>query len=132
EQEDALRQSLIQIDTTSAAAARTAILELESAHAPRRESVWAKLQQAPLAFALGHRAHIVRETSVASPAGSVPTMQNYYTSTGWTIDAAALSALSSVTAAGDRTAIESALHAIYTPWLWTTAQHFQQAVLNQP
>ncbi len=131
EEEAALRRTLTEMESATEAGARQTILELEARHAPRRESVWSSLGQAPLAFALQHLATVARDTSAPFPAGDVRTMQSHYTDRGWRVDAAALDALRHVTSAAERTAIETALHAIYTPWLWKTAERFQEAIGDQ-
>jgi len=128
QEEDALRQALTQLASSGEAAVRQTVVALETRHAPRRESVWAALGHAPLAFALQHLAVIARETTEPFPAGDVQTMRARYTDAGWRIDAAALDALRQVTSAADRTAVESALSVIYTPWLWTSAKRFQEAI----
>jgi len=128
EEETSLRQALSQLASNAEAAARRTIFDLDARHAPRQECVWATLGQAPLAFALQHLAIIARDTAGAFPAGDVQTMQDHYTASGWQIDMAALDALRRVTSVEDRAAIEHALDAIYTPWLWATAEAFQQAM----
>ena len=50
--EATLRSALLALSGLSAAHARAAIAELETEHAPRRDSVWAQLGQTPLANAL--------------------------------------------------------------------------------
>ncbi|MGI8483138.1 MAG: BREX-1 system phosphatase PglZ type B, partial [Thermomicrobiales bacterium] len=128
EEETSLRQALAQLVPNAVAAARATILDLDARHAPRRACVWATLEQSPLASALQHLAILARDTAVPFAAGDVQTMQDHYTASGWQIDIAALDALREVTTADDRTAIEHALDAIYTPWLWATAEKFQQAM----
>jgi hypothetical protein len=131
DEETALRQELVSIGGESERVARQRIIALEHTHASRRASVWARLGHAPLAFALEHLAFIAQQTINPFPAGSVVMMQAQYTSDGWRIDAAALEAVTAVTLDVDRQAIDTALDRIYTPWLWTTAERFQQAIGEQ-
>ncbi|MGI8404654.1 MAG: BREX-1 system phosphatase PglZ type B, partial [Thermomicrobiales bacterium] len=128
EEENSLRQKLAHLPSNAEADARRTILDLDARHAPRRACVWATLGQAPLASALQHVAIVARDTAGAFPAGDVQTMQDYYTASGWQIDMAALDALRNVTSGEDRASIEHALDAVYTPWLWATAEAFQQAM----
>lgn len=130
--EAALRQVLLAFDDAQERDARQTILRLAPTHAPRRQSVWAKLGQTPLADALAHLAVVAEGTRQPFPAGSVAAMRTRYAEAGWTIDAAALDALAAVFTAEDRQAVDAALDAIYTPWLWTTAERFQQALADAP
>ena len=52
--EKELRQALLGLDNSTPVKAREQLLGLEKQHGTRREWVWAKLGQAPLAEALGH------------------------------------------------------------------------------
>ncbi len=131
EGETALREALLALDGMADPVARAKIAELEAAHARRRSCVWAKMGQAPLATALQHLARVAEWTSATFPAGRVATMREEYTTAGWRVDAAALDALAATSHGPDREAVESALDAIYTPWLATTATHFQEAMRDE-
>lgn len=128
EEETSLRQALVQLAPNAETNTIGTILDLDARHAPRRACVWATLGQSPLASALQHLAIVARDTAGAFPAGDVQTMQDHYTASGWQIDMAALDALREVTSGEDRASIEHALDAVYTPWLWATAEAFQQAM----
>ena len=54
-----LQQALLALEKSTPVKAREQIIDLESQHGPRREWVWAKLGQAPLAKALRHIARLV-------------------------------------------------------------------------
>lgn len=132
EQETKLRQALLALDGEEEATARLAILDLERTHGERRACVWATLGQAPLAAALEHLATVARETAAPFPAGSVDVMRERYTASGWRVDLAALRAAGAVTQGQDREAVNTALDVTYRPWLWTTAERFQEAIASQP
>lgn len=131
EQEQALRDALLGLDGQGATEARQAMLDLERSHGPRRDSVWARLGQGPLAHALRHLASLAQATMEPFPAGSVETMQRVYIEEGWRIDAAALDVVTAVRSRQDRAAVDAALHVVYVPWLWATAEHFQEAVRSE-
>ncbi|MGI8642611.1 MAG: BREX-1 system phosphatase PglZ type B [Thermomicrobiales bacterium] len=129
-QEGELRQALTNLAGSNGGDARAVVISLDVAHEPRRQSVWAKLGEAPLADAMQHLTTVATGTQTPFPAGSFDAMQRTYTEQGWRIDAAALNAATAVTAKPDRDAFAAALHAIYTPWLWDTAERFQEAIGN--
>ena len=60
-----LRRALQALEGKAAPAARAEILSLEKSHGPRREWVWAKLDQAPLASALMYLAEVAERTASA-------------------------------------------------------------------
>ena len=129
--ETALRQALLSLASRDEAAARQSLVDLEAPHAVRRECVWARLEQAPLAFALAHLTMLAHATASPFPGGDVSTMQASYTESGWQVDAAALAAVSAVSNAEDRLAVDAALSAVYAPWLWDTAVRFQAAITGR-
>lgn len=130
EEETQLRHALLALDDMTDKEARAKLVDLNQIHAARRSCIWARLGQSPLAFALEQLAFIAEKTTNAFPAGSVATMQAAYTDWGWQIDAKAIEVGVDLSIA-DRQAIDAALHAIYTPWLWTTAQNFQHAIADE-
>lgn len=128
-EEDSLRTTLLELRTLqppSAVAQR--IATLEARHGVRRNSVWGTLDRTPLANALRSLAELATLAELRSPAHDLAKIQEYYTSTGWKIDAAALDALRATYSAADREAVEAALTALYQPWLWETAERYQAAV----
>jgi hypothetical protein len=58
-----LQQGLLAPEKSTPAKARERILELEKLNGPRREWVWAKLGQTPLANALGHLAELAERAA---------------------------------------------------------------------
>ena len=53
---------------------------------------------------------------------------NYYTESGWTADLALLDALASVEKSADIEAVQSAVRAVYQPWLQDSVESFQKIV----
>lgn len=132
EQEDFLRQGLMELETLPPDGAREAIQKLEEQHGLRRKWVWAQLGQSPLANALEHLSTLAR-TTVQSLGGDSPkAMADLYTNSGYLADDAVLKAISSVKSAEDAKAVEIAVRSIYLPWLEDAAWHFQTLAKTYP
>ncbi len=130
-EETALRQALLALENMSPPAARDRILKLEKTHGMRREWVWAKLDQAPLARALKSLAALAAHTSSEIGGASVDDMAKLYVDGAWQADAAALSSMAAVKSSADTQAVSRALNAIYRPWLESAAQHLQTLRKNE-
>ena len=124
-EEAALRQALLALENMSPPAARDQILRLEKTHGMRREWVWAKLDQAPLAHALESLATLATHASSEVGGASVADMAKLYVEGAWQVDAAALSSMAAVKSSADTQAVSRALNAIYRPWLESAAQRLQ-------
>ena len=131
-EEKSLRQDLLSFSSKSAAEARKTIEELEKKHHKRRDWVWAKIGQSPLAIALEHLAVVAGETSQNIGGDSPDAMAAVYRESGYKADMAAILALASVKSADDSKAIEAALRSIYLPWLDDAARHFQKLITANP
>ncbi|MFH0961043.1 MAG: BREX-1 system phosphatase PglZ type B [Pseudomonadota bacterium] len=132
-EEKSLRHDLLSLHSKSAAEARKIIKELEVKHHKRRDWVWAKIGQSPLATALEHLAVVADETSQNMGGESPDAMAVVYRESGYKADMAAMSALGSVIKSNeDNKAIEAVLRSIYLPWLDDTARHFQKLVTENP
>ncbi|MDK2881006.1 MAG: hypothetical protein PWQ99_781 [Clostridia bacterium] len=130
--ENLLRRSLLELEGLSPAAARQKIEELEEKHGMRREWVWARLGQSPLAEALKHLVTLARRTSQGLGGGSPKAMADLYTESGYLADDAVLRAIGSVKSADDARAIQAAVRSIYLPWLEDAARHFQDLIATFP
>ena len=130
--ETALRQALLALENTTPSAARDRLLELEKTHGVRREWVWAKLAQAPLAAALEHLAMLAKRTGSKLGGASVAEMAKLYVDAAWEIDSAALSAMATVKSSADAQTVGKALNAIYRPWLESAAEHLQALAEKKP
>ncbi len=124
-EEAALRQELLALENMSPSAARDQILRLEKTHGLRREWVWAKLDQTPLAHALKSLAALATHASSEIGGASVTDMAKLYVDGAWQVDAAALASMAAVKSSADTQAVSRALNAIYRPWLESAAQHLQ-------
>ena len=123
--EAVLRGRLVDVGTKMPAEARADLLELEAAHARRREWVWATLGQAQLAEALEHLARLATLTGNPLGGASVIEIANAYADWGWQADAATIRALASVDRPEDLSAVSAAIRSVYRPWLEEAAKQFQ-------
>ena len=81
-----------------------------------------------MAEAVEHLAKLATTTETAQQGTSVPEAVRSYTEAGWTADLAVLDALASVNKAADVEAVQSAVRAVYRPWLQDTVDSFQKIV----
>lgn len=131
-EEDALRQSLLELEGLSPAYARQRIEELEEQHGVRREWIWARLGQNLLAGALKHLVTLARKTAQALGGDSPKAMADLYAGDGYLADDAVLRAISSVRSSEDARAVQAAVRSIYLPWLEDAARHFQDLIATFP
>ena len=124
-EETSLRQEFMALEKMSPSAARDQILRLEETHGVRREWVWAKLDQTPLAHALKFLAVLAMRASSEIGGTSAADMAKLYVDGAWQVDAAALSSMAAVKSTADAQAVSCALNAIYRPWLESAARHLQ-------
>ena len=125
--ESALRYALAACGPMMPDQAREEIAKLDKDHGLRRNWLWARMGQAPLATALGFLATVASQ-SKQLPAGTTPgALAQSYQQIGWQVDAAALSALAAVTTKVDVDAVSAALRAVYLPWLDECAKRLQEA-----
>jgi len=131
-EEKSLRQELLDLASNSPAKARQKIEELEARHNKRRDWVWAKIGQNPLAIALEHLALMAKQTSQSLGGDSEEAMATIYKESGYEADKAAMLALEGVKSTEDNKAIKAALRSIYLPWLDDAARYFQKLVTANP
>ncbi len=131
-EEKSLREDLLKLTAMSPADARQKINDLEASHGKRRDWVWAKIGQSPLAIALKHLAVMAKETSQSIGGDSAEAMAAIYTEGGYEADRSAMLALESVKSTEDNKAIKAVLRSIYLPWLDDAARHFQKLVTANP
>jgi hypothetical protein len=131
-EEKSLRQELLSLSSKSAAEARKTIKELEKKHHQRRDWVWAKIGQSPVATSLEHLAVVADATTQNIGGDSLDAMAAVYREGGYEADMAAISALGSVKSSEDYNAIEAALRSTYLPWLDDTARNFQKLLTETP
>ena len=133
EQEEAvLRQALLELENTTPSVARDRLLDLEKTHGVRREWVWAKLAQAPLASALRHLGELAEGTRSQLGGASTAEMAKLYRDSAWKVDASALASMAAVKSVADAQAVSKALNAVYRPWLESAADHLQSLAEKEP
>jgi hypothetical protein len=127
-----LRRGLAELAAARLPEARQALLDLEAAHRPRREWVWANLNRSPLAQAVRHLAELAEATRVPLAGAATADVVRAYTEAGWRADAAVLDALAAVTSPQDRESVSAAINHVYAPWLRDAAELFQQKARQEP
>lgn len=127
-EEDALRQNLLALGTSTDTQARTALKELEKVNSARRTLVWAEMGQAPLARSLKHLAVLAEITRQSLAGGTLDDVESSYTKEGWKADDAVLSALQEATTDANAASVIAALRSIYLPWAEASARHVQKLV----
>lgn len=125
--EEQLRHELRELPEKYHTDAQAKVHELETTHSKRRDSVWAKLDQAPLANALRHIEFLAVETQRPLTGNTINEIAVEYSEWGWRVDDAALAALAAVQERQDVLAVQSAVTALYRPWLENAAREFQKA-----
>lgn len=127
-QETELREALSDLEKLAPHDARHALFNLEKEHGHRREWVWAKIGDAPLANALAPLQNLANFTRT-SPSFDSPTLLiTWYMEQGWKADDAALRALRTLKRAKDEASLHRAVRSIYAPWLEEVARQFQALV----
>lgn len=125
-EEAELQLALHSLKSLTPEAASARIAQLENKHGKRRDWVWAKLDEAPLANALRHLNQLA--AVVAEPVGGdLQTVVDRYVKQGWRADAAVLDALAAIKASNHKNteAVNVAIDVLYRPWLEESANHFQ-------
>lgn len=127
-----VQAALLALKDAMPIAARAAVARLEADHGPRRDWVWAKLGQAPLAQALQPLAALAKASEKALGGATVTSVAAAFVEWGWQVDAAVLEALAAVEKAEDVAAVNAVIQALYRPWLEKAALALQAAVVGNP
>jgi hypothetical protein len=126
--EDQLRSRLRDFEALTPDGARSEAVQLDTEHGWRRSTVWADLDQAPLAFAL-EQLVALGEVTVDSLAGEdIYALIREFAEWGWRADEAVLRALAAAKDGPDREAVSTAAAAIYRQWLDVGAKVLQNAI----
>jgi len=126
--EDQLRSRLRDFAVLTPEGARKEATQLDAEHGWRRSTVWADLDQAPLAFALEQLVALGELTKQPLAAGDLDSLVTDYAERGWRADDAVLRALAAAISGADREAASAAAAAMYRHWLDTGAKALQAAV----
>ena len=130
--EDALRRLFRELGTLAQDEVRRRLLEADQSHRVRREWVWAKLGDAPLAQALKHLVELAERTSTELGGASLLELAQLYADGAWRADAAALASMSAVDSSADWQVVQGTLRAIYEPWLESAARQLQALAEKEP
>ena len=126
--EDDLRNALLETRSLPHHKACQHLKDLDANHQDRRGLVWAELGEAPLVCALDHLRILAEITEHSAAAGNIDDLVANYQVSGWRADDAVLGALSQIGKRADLEAIQTAIQAIYLPWIESNTQHLQQIV----
>lgn len=129
EAEDNLRVGLDGLGNMASAHALESLLQLVDKHESRALSVWAELEEAPLACAAVHLKAMVEAIKVGVVGADWSALAQNYIAKGHVVDASSWKALASVREAADLRAVSAALNAVYLPWLVNLAD--QVALMTQ-
>jgi hypothetical protein len=132
QQEDALRAGLLGLADLATSKALTQLTQLCTQHAPRADSLWADLDEAPLARATVQLKTLAEGISAGVGGHDWDALTAAYLDRGWAIDTAAWRAYATVRDARDLDAVTAALRAVYLPWLVGLAEQVQGWGLNYP
>lgn len=124
--EKKLREALLSLADLSPEAARERIAGLDEEHAWRRETVWARRGEAPLAQALAFVAKVAAAKPLPSHDGNA--LAEAYVAAGADADWAAMRALAAAPRELDREALAAALRAVYLPWMEQGAAALQELI----
>jgi len=126
--EEQLRSRLREFAVLTPEGARKEAAQLDAEHGRRRSTVWADLDQAPLAFALEQLVALGELTKQPLAAGGLDSLVTDYAERGWRADDAVLRALAAAIGGADRDAVSVAAAAMYRQWLDVGATALQTAV----
>ena len=126
--EKKLREALLLLVDLSPEASKKRIAELDDEHAWRRETVWARRGEAPLAQALAFIAKVAAAEPLPGHDGNA--LAEAYVAAGADADWAAMCALAAAPRELDREAITAALRAVYLPWVEAGAVSLQELIRN--
>ena len=124
--EKKLGEALLLLADLSPEASKKRISELNEEHTVRRETVWARRGEAPLAQALVFIAKVAAAKPLPSHDGNA--LAEEYVAAGADIDWAAMCALAAAPRELDREAISAALRAVYLPWVEAGAVSLQELI----
>jgi hypothetical protein len=123
--EKALAQSLSELANLSTREAGEKVIALEEKHRARRDTLWARLGEAPLATALEHLARLAAATERSLPGNDLAALATAYSRDGWHVDAALIETIA--TAGTREDVIARAAGTLYRPWVDTLARRFRAA-----
>jgi hypothetical protein len=123
--EKMLAQDLGALANLSSREAAARVVSLEEFHRIRRDTLWARLGEAPLAAALDPLARLAAATDTSLSGNDLTALASSYAEEGWLVDAALIE---TIAAAGTREdVVARAAGALYRPWVDALARRFRTA-----
>ena len=120
-----MAHDLSELASFSSREAAEKIIVLEEQHRLRRDSLWARLGEAPLAASLEPLARLAAATERSPPGDDLTAIASSYTGGGWQVDAALIETIS---AAGTREdVVARAAGTLYRPWVDALIRRFRAA-----
>lgn len=132
EAENKLRGELLGLAEKPKDKASATVIELAKTHAKRARSIWAQLDEAPLADAAAHLGRMVSAIKEGLQASDWEGFAKCYMDSAWKVDAEALRSFAAVRHKKDVDAVSAALRAIYLPWLEEQAQRVSEMTTDYP
>src|SRR5262249_52489812 len=126
--EDKLRNRLRDFAVLTREGARKEVALLEKDHGWRRGTVWADLDQAPLAYALEQLVALAEVTATPPSDTGLASLVDDYTGRSRRADDACGGALACVRNPAGRGAVSAACAALYRQWLDDGARALQKAI----
>jgi hypothetical protein len=123
--ETILAHDLSELASLSSREAAEKVIVIEERHRSRRDSLWARLGEAPLATSLEPLARLAAATERSLPADDLAAIASSYTVDGWQVDAALIE---TIAAAGTREdVVARAAGTLYRPWVDALIRRFKAA-----
>lgn len=128
EQEKDLLDYLAAVAKLNPGEARKKIYEAEEKHGMRREYVWARIGQSPLAKLMVHLNTLAEATEKALTAGQISDLLKEYSEKGWMADDAVLRLLHHAADSEHLPLIKQLIRTLYADWLMDGSQYLQDQV----
>lgn len=130
--EDKLRKELQGLAGRPKKEASDEVGTLAKSHSERARSIWAQLDEAPLADAIAHLGRMVSAIKVGLQASDWEGFAKSYMDSAWKVDAEARRSFAAVRNKKDVDAVSAALRAIYLPWLTEQAERVTNLISSYP
>ena len=131
EDEEAVRRALSGLPKLQHDAACKAVVDLEREHGGRRNSVWSRLELAPMAAVLKPLASLASAVQRVVGGNDPADVAGAYLDCGWQADRGAWEALA-IAPAADEECIAAVVRHLLAPWLDESARAFQAALGRSP
>lgn len=128
--ENQLRKRLLSLDGLVPEEIKNQIIELENEHGRRRNWLWNKMGQSPLANSLEHLNKLSEVSCKAIIGKNIEQLASDYKEYGYKVDLLVLNAIAETQSNADLDAVSAAIRGVYLPWLSEGAFSFQDCLKN--